>query len=359
MFFSKNNDKAHLTLEAFSRSQALIEFKPDGTIVTANENFLSAVGYSLDEIQGQHHHMFIDPAYAQSAGYQNFWKDLAAGKFNADEFKRFGSGGKEIWIQASYNPVLDGSGNVIKVVKIATDITAEKLRNADFEGQIDAINRSQAVIHFNLDGTILDANENFLNTLDYRLDEIQGKHHSMFVEPSYRSSPEYKIFWEDLAAGKFKTDEFKRFGKGGKEIWIQASYNPIFNADGKPFKVVKFATDISEQVQDRMRKAEIQKGIDADLTEIATAIASSTDQAESSAAAATQTAVNVQTVATSAEELVASINEINRQVQTAMDVSLKAVEEATQSSRIMSGLSEDAKEIGNVIELIDNIANGA
>ena len=253
--------------------------------------------------------------------------------------------------------MLDSSGNVIKVVKIATDITAEKLRNADFEGQIDAINRSQAVIHFELDGTILDANENFLNTLGYRLDEIQGKHHGMFVEPGYRSSAEYKTFWEELAAGKFKADEFKRFGKGGKEIWIQASYNPIFNADGKPFKVVKFATDITEQVQDRIRKAEIQKGIDNDLTEIATAIASTTDQAESSAAAATQTAANVQTVATSAEELVASINEINRQVQTAMDVSQKAVEEASQSSEIMSGLSEDAKEIGNVIELIDNIAN--
>jgi len=357
MFLSSSGNNAQAIIEAFSRSQALIEFKPDGTILTANENFLKALGYELSEIEGKHHSMFVEPAFVQSPEYQEFWKNLAAGEFNANEFKRIGKGGKEVWIQASYNPVLNGSGRVVKVVKIATDITAEKLRSADFAGQIDAINRSQAVIHFDLDGTILDANDNFLNTLGYSLAEIKGKHHSMFVEPAYAQSPDYKHFWENLHAGKFQSDEFKRIGKAGKEVWIQASYNPIFDASGKPFKMVKFATDVTAQVQERMRRAEIQKGIDADLTEIATAIASSSEQAESSAAAASQTAGNVQTVATSAEELVASINEINRQVQTALEVTQQAVEEAGQSSKIMSGLSDDAKEIGNVVELIDNIAN--
>ncbi|HAT85696.1 MAG TPA: chemotaxis protein, partial [Rhizobiales bacterium] len=220
------NGNSQSILDALGRSQAMIEFKPDGTILTANENFLGAVGYSLEEIQGQHHRMFVDPAYANSNEYKSFWSDLADGKFNAAEFQRFGKGGNEIWIQASYNPVINKSGKVVRVVKIATDITEQKLRIADIEGQINAINRSQAVIHFELDGTILDANENFTGAVGYSLSEIKGQHHRMFVDPSYAASSEYRQFWEELAQGKFKADEFKRFGKGGNEIWIQASYNP-------------------------------------------------------------------------------------------------------------------------------------
>ena len=237
---------------AINKSQAVIEFNLDGTIITANDNFLKTLGYRLDEIQGEHHSMFVEPSYRTSAEYKQFWRDLADGKFQAAEYKRIGKGGKEIWIQASYNPIFDADGKPVKVVKFAVDVTATKLQNADYQGQIAAIGKAQAVIEFNLDGTIITANDNFLKTLGYRLDEIQGKHHSLFVEPSYRDSAEYKQFWRDLSDGKFQTAEYKRIGKGGKEIWIQASYNPIFDLNGKPFKVVKFATDVTEIVNQRI-----------------------------------------------------------------------------------------------------------
>ena len=234
-------------VEAIGKSQAVIEFELDGTIITANDNFLGTVGYRLDEIKGKHHSMFVEPGFASKAEYKQFWASLAAGQFQAAEYKRLGKHGKEIWIQASYNPIFDESGRPFKVVKYATDITEAKLRAADAQGQLDAIGKAQAVIEFDLDGTILQANENFLATLGYRLDEIAGKHHSLFVEPSYAASAEYKQFWADLRAGKFKSDEFKRLAKGGKEVWIQASYNPIADLSGRPFKVVKFATDITAQ----------------------------------------------------------------------------------------------------------------
>jgi methyl-accepting chemotaxis protein len=230
---------------AIGRSQAVIEFNLDGTIIKANDNFLGAVGYRLDEIQGRHHSLFVEPSYGNSGEYRQFWADLNAGKFVAGEFKRFGKGGREIWLQASYNPIMGTDGKPIKVVKYASDVTASKLKNADYEGQLAAINKSQAVIEFKLDGTIVTANDNFLSVVGYRLDEVQGRHHSLFADPVYAASPAYRQFWADLNAGKFSAGEFRRVGKGGKEVWIQASYNPIFDLNGKPYKVVKYASDIS------------------------------------------------------------------------------------------------------------------
>jgi len=232
-------------IAAINKSQAVIEFTPDGKIVHANSNFLNALGYTLEEIKGQHHSMFVDPAYRQSPDYKLFWEKLGRGEFDVAQYKRIAKGGKEIWIQASYNPLFDKSGKVIGVIKFATDITADKLKNADFEGQLAAINKAQAVIEFSLDGKILNANENFLKTLGYTLEEIRGRHHSMFVEPSYAQSADYKHFWEKLGRGEFDAAQYKRIGKGGREVWIQASYNPILDASGRPFKVVKFASDIT------------------------------------------------------------------------------------------------------------------
>ncbi len=234
-------------LAAINKVQAVIEFDTNGVILHANANFLNAMGYTLEEIVGKHHSMFVEPAYRASPEYKAFWEKLARGEFDANEYKRLGKDGKEIWIQASYNPILDNSGKPIKVVKFATDITAQKLKNADFEGQIAAINKAQAVIEFSLDGKIRRANENFLKTLGYTMDEVRDQHHSMFVEPVYRASPEYKAFWEKLGRGEYDAGQYKRIGKGGKEVWIQASYNPIVDANGKPFKVVKYATDVTEQ----------------------------------------------------------------------------------------------------------------
>lgn len=232
-------------INAIGKSQAVIEFSMDGIILDANENFLGAVGYSLGEIKGQHHRMFVDVQDRESAEYARFWERLGRGEYDTGEYKRIANGGKEIWIQASYNPIMDMNGKPFKVVKYATDITAEKLKAADFSGQIDAIGKSQAVIEFSMDGTIINANENFLNTVGYSLDEIKGQHHSLFVEPEYKSSVEYRQFWEQLNRGEYDSAEYKRIGKGGKEVWIQASYNPILDVNGKPFKVVKYATDVT------------------------------------------------------------------------------------------------------------------
>src|SRR6201991_3298140 len=232
---------------ALGKSQAVIEFNLDGTIITANQNFLDAVGYRLDEIARKHHSMFVVPEERGSAAYREFWARLARGEYQSAEYKRLRKGGREIWIQASYNPIIDEPGKPVKVVKFATDITARKIRSLEDAGKISAIGRAQAVIEFNLDGTILTANENFLGTVGYRLNEIQGKHCQMFVAPSERDSAAYREFWAKLGRGEYEAAEYKRFGKGGKEVWILASYNPILDDAGKPFKVVKFASDVTAE----------------------------------------------------------------------------------------------------------------
>jgi methyl-accepting chemotaxis protein len=251
--------EARATLQGLDRSLAIIEFDPTGKILTANANFCNALGYSLKEIQGQHHRMFVEPDYARSPDYAAFWTKLGRGEFDAQEYLRIGKGGREVWIQASYNPIVNAKGVVTRVVKVATDITAEKLRTAEFEGKIDAISRVQAVIEFTPGGEVLTANENFLKTLGYSLAEIKGQHHRMFVEPTYARSAEYDAFWGKLNAGEFVAAEFKRIGKGGKEVWIQASYNPIFDARGRVTKVVKFATDVTGRVA---ATEEIANGLD-------------------------------------------------------------------------------------------------
>ncbi|MDX1925992.1 MAG: methyl-accepting chemotaxis protein [Pirellulaceae bacterium] len=246
-------------LQAIGKAQAVIEFDLQGNIQNANENFLATVGYTLEEIKGKHHSMFVETAHANSHEYRNLWEELRAGRFQAGQFKRLGRGGKEIWIQATYNPIFDMNGRPFKVVKFATEVTALKLQTADYEGQLAAIDKAQATIEFNLDGTIRTANTNFLATLGYTLDEIKGKHHSIFVDTAYANSPEYRSFWDDLRAGKFQAAQYKRFGKGGKEVWIQASYNPIYDLNGRPFKVVKYATDITEAKRMEAEIAAAQK----------------------------------------------------------------------------------------------------
>jgi methyl-accepting chemotaxis protein len=263
MFFRRSDSAAHNALAqaaAISKSQAVIEFNMDGTIITANPNFLAAMGYSLAEIQGKHHSMFVMPEFRNGEEYRAFWANLNRGEFEAAEYKRVGKGGREVWIQASYNPILDGNGKPYKVIKFATDITARKISSMEDAGKIAAIGRAQAVIEFNLDGAILNANDNFLAAMGYPLAEIKGKHHSMFIAPGERESAAYREFWARLGRGEFQSGEFKRFGKGGKEIWILASYNPILDETGKPFKVVKFASDITE---DKLKTANYAGQIEA------------------------------------------------------------------------------------------------
>lgn len=234
-------------LEAISKSQAVIEFDMNGNILTANDNFLSTMGYSLPEIEGKHHSIFVGTDYKSSDEYHNFWKSLNKGEFQTGEFLRFDKNRNQIWIHASYTPIVDQYGVPTKIIKFATDITNEKLSTADYEGQLSAIKKSQAVIEFDLEGMILDANSIFLDTMGYSLEEVKGKHHSLFVEPEYKTSPEYQQFWANLKKGEYQSQEFKRIGKGGKLVWIQATYNPILDPNGVPYKVVKYATDITAQ----------------------------------------------------------------------------------------------------------------
>ena len=236
-------------LGAVDASYATIEFELDGSIIKANDNFLKTLGYRLDEVQGKHHRMFCDAAVAASSAYSQFWRDLNDGKAQSDVFKRITKTGQEIWIQAVYAPVKDDTGRVFKIAKIATDVTAARLQAADHAGQLAAINKAQAVIEFRLDGTILHANENFCRAMGYSLEEIKGKHHSMFAEPGVSATVEYRMFWDKLGRGEYDAAQYKRLGKGGREVWIQASYNPILDLNGKPFKVVKYATDVTAQVQ--------------------------------------------------------------------------------------------------------------
>lgn len=235
-------------IAAIDKSQALIEFMLDGTIVTANDNFLRLLGYTLGEIVGKHHSLFVERTYADSVEYQSFWQKLRRGEYDAGQYKRFGKAGKEVWIQATYNPICGDDGKSSKVLKIATDISEQKMRTADYEGQLAAIGKAQAVIEFDLDGTIRTGNENFLRAVDYTLEEIKGRHHSLFVESAYRDSAEYRAFWGKLGRGEYEAAQYKRIGKGGKPVWLQASYNPIVDASGRPLKVVKYATDITQQV---------------------------------------------------------------------------------------------------------------
>jgi methyl-accepting chemotaxis protein len=233
---------------AIGRSQAVIAFTLEGIIEEANDNFLETLGYELSEIKGRHHSIFVDPVDRESAGYADFWRRLGAGEFFSAEFKRVARDGREVWIQASYNPILDPAGRPVRVVKFATDVTAAKLQSADNAGQLAAISKSQAVIEFELDGTIRTANANFTDAVGYRLQDIQGRHHRMFVDPAEREGDAYRAFWAALAAGEYQAGEYRRLGADGREIWLQASYNPILGLDGRPMKVVKYATDITAQV---------------------------------------------------------------------------------------------------------------
>jgi methyl-accepting chemotaxis protein len=357
MLLSKSGGDVGAIVAALNRSQAVIEFKLDGTILTANENFLNALGYTLEEIKGRHHSMFVEPAYKDSAEYRDFWAKLNRGEYQAAQYRRFGKGGKEIWIEASYNPILGRNGRPYKVVKFATDISAQKARFADLQGKVEAIGRSQAVIEFELDGTIVTANENFLSVMGYRLEEIKGKHHSMFAEAGYAASNEYREFWAKLNRGEYQAAQYKRIGKGGKEIWIEASYNPILDANGRPCKVVKFATDLTKRKEQNLALARnFETGVKALVQVVSSSAEDMQTTAQSLAAAAEQTTQQSSTVTAASDELAASVGEIARQIAEASKVVGVAVEEARNSEKLVGDLVSAGEKIGNVTQMITDIA---
>ena len=233
-------------LQALDRSLAIIAFDPAGIILDANKNFCDALGYSPAEIKGRHHRIFVDPQEAESDAYAAFWAKLAAGQPDAREYKRLGKNGRPVWIQASYNPVLDRRGRVRKIVKAATVTTEAKLRAAESEAKMRALSLVQAVIEFTPGGEICAANDIFLDLMGYRLDEILGRHHRIFVEAAHRDTADYRAFWATLNRGEAVSASFRRVARNDRPVWINASYNPVFDLDGKVVKVVKFATDITD-----------------------------------------------------------------------------------------------------------------
>lgn len=315
-------------LDAIQRSQAVISFNTDGIILEANQNFLAATGYTREEIVGKHHRIFVEPSEAEGADYRTFWQNLQRGQFQTGEYRRIGKGGKEVWIRATYNPIMGGDGRPAKVVKFALDVTAEKLRNADYEGQIAAINRTQAVISFTLDGIILNANENFLATTRYSLDEVKGRHHRMFVEPGYGSSQEYREFWERLGAGTSASAVYQRFGKGGRVIWLQATYNPIFDSTGRPLKVVKYATDITASMMARTRAV----------------------------STAESTLSNVEAVATAAEAMNASVADIVTSMNRSKDAVVEINSQTAAADRSTLKMRESAQSMDDVVQMIAKVA---
>ncbi|MFT4172747.1 MAG: PAS domain-containing methyl-accepting chemotaxis protein [Rhodocyclaceae bacterium] len=244
-------------LNALNRSTAVIEFDPQGNVLTANDNFLATTEYSLEQIKGQHHRMFCEPDYARSAEYREFWAQLARGEFASGQFRRFTHSGRPIWLQATYNPVVDEStGRVIKVIKFASDITERINTENEMRSKLDAINRSMAVIEFDLDGIILHANDNFLNITGYTIDEVRGKHHRMFCDSGYSNSAQYAEFWRALNRGEVQSGQCRRIAKDGSMVGAEASYNPVFDANGKLVKVVKFASDITDNMRRELADTE-------------------------------------------------------------------------------------------------------
>lgn len=396
-----NSGGSAAILSALDRSLAIIEFDRQGNILKANENFCSAVGYTKSELVGQHHSMFVDPEFASSSEYKAFWERLGDGIFDSGEYKRFGKGNKEIWIQATYNPVIGRNGKTTKVVKFASDITATKFKSAEDDGKMEAVSRAQAVIEFETDGTIITANKNFCGAIGYELEEITGRHHSMFVETGFADTEEYKHFWRQLAAGEFFAEEFKRIAKGGKEIWIQASYNPIFDMNGKVIKVVKFATDITGRVNAvndignglrKLAKGDVAQRIDhkfipeldslredfnhsvENLSETlqriglnASAIGDGSNEIRSASdelSKRTETqAASVEQTAAALEEITATVNataelagEAGALVRSTKDEAERSGNVVTKAVSAMSDIRDSSDQIADIIGVIDDIA---
>lgn len=447
MMFQTKHGLDGMILDAVSKSLAMIQFTPEGVILDANENFLNAVGYRLDEVVGKHHRTFCDRQYVETPAYRQFWADLANGKSIVSEFRRITKSGKDLWISGSYNAVTDKHGKVIRVVKIANDITAEVARRAEIEiislvanetnnsviitdaeqniiyvnpgftkmtgysaqeaigknpgallqgplttpktkeeirtairekkpiyteilnyhkngdtywvslminpilnkqgevekfvsiqsnvsaikeraiidaSQIEAVGRAQAIIEFNMDGTIVTANKNFCDCLGYTLDEIVGHHHRIFVDPAEANSPAYAAFWEKLRRGEYDTRVYKRIAKGGRVVWIQASYNAILDTVGRPCKVIKFATEVTNIIE---TGGMAERGV-----------------------------ADAQNVAAAVEEMTASISEISKNMQLSKEAAMGILNDSAQSSTAAAQLSNSMKVMENVVQLINNIA---
>jgi len=401
MFHADFGGDAKRTLKAIGRSLAIIEFEPDGKIIAANENFCRALGYDLEEIKGKHHSMFVEPDYVRGPEYREFWAKLGRGEFDAREYKRIGKGGKEIWIQASYNPVLSKSGTVLKVVKVAMDITAAKLQAAENRAKIEAISRAQVIVEYSPDGNVIEVNENFVKKAGYPREKALGMHHRMFVDPAYAQSAEYQEFWRKLNRGEPIVEQFKRVVEGGKELWIEASYNPIFDLNNRVMKIVNFVNEVTGRVSgvnqiatglSRLAEGDLEQRIEAEfiptLDQLRTDFNASLETLERSMSAISantqairsgvgeistaaddlsrrteQQASSLEETAAALEQITATVKKTAEGAKHARDVVSTAKVDADKSGGVvreamtaMTGIEKSSKQISQIIGVIDEIA---
>ncbi|MBN7808376.1 PAS domain-containing methyl-accepting chemotaxis protein [Agrobacterium rosae] len=398
--FMRSSSNAENMVSALKNSLACIEFDLDGRILDANLMFCDCFGYELPEIKGQNHRLFVGFEEAQQRSYKDFWEKLSSGEFQQGQFKRLSKNGREIWVEATYNPVFT-RGRPYKILKIATDITAQKIQAAEDAGKIAALSRSQAVIEFDPEGNVLTANENFLAALGYELHEIVNKPHAIFCEPSYAQSTDYQTFWSGLRSGNYYSEEFLRVGKDGRRVFIQASYNPIRDMNGNVFKVLKFATDVTARVRNvevlanglnRVANGDLRTAISSQfiptleplrtgfndslqklrdviqmLSSNARMISAGSDKirlgADSLSARTQQQVASLEATASAVEQISTNLSDSHQRAQGAGRLVSDARRNATESGGVvqraitaMDNISKSSDEIANIIGVIDEIA---
>ena len=395
--FGKRVSRDAQVLKVLDKSLAIIEYDQTGRILAANENLCKITGYSREEMVGKHHSMFVDPDHARSAEYREFWEKLARGESITQEFKRIGKDGRDFWIRANYHPFMNAKGVVERIVNYLIDTTEQKTKSADFESVVKAISRAQAVIEFSPAGEILAANEHFLKTMGYSLDEIKGRHHRMFVDPAFAATPEYEALWQKLNRGEYVADIFKRIGKGGKVVLLQASYNPVFDPMGKVAKVIKFATDISDlaelgaslarlaandmekpitqtfqpmfepikrdfnTAQEKLRStmlrvAENVEAVAASGKEIASASEDLSHRTEEEAASLEETAAALTAVTETVNKTATGANRAREVVSESGRDAEKSGEIVNRAVEAMGRIEKSSQQIGQIIGVIDEIA---
>jgi methyl-accepting chemotaxis protein len=401
MFHADFGGDAKRILAALSRALAIVEFDQNGKVLTANENFCQMLGYTLPEIVGKPHSIFVSRQAAASPEHRALWTKLARGEFDAGDHQRVGKDGKQIWVQATRTPILDRSGKLLKVVEVAAEITPAKRLAIENAAKLDAVSRAQCVAEYSPEATLLDVNENFLKTLGYTRESVLGAHHRTFVDAAYAQSEDYREFWRRLNQGERIVKRYKRAGVEGKEIWIEASYNPICDLDNRVTKIVNYFSDVTDSVGavaqiavglGRLAKGDLSQRIEAkfipSLEQIRVDFNASLAALEGSMAAiggktelmrsgaseistaaddlsrrTEQQASSLQETAAALEQVTATVQKTAEGAKHARDVVTTAKVDADKSGEVvreatkaMTGIDKSSKQISQIIGVIDEIA---